>query len=221
MRLADSVSRLRLIAKRLGWAYALLWLFASVGRHFRLHVFIVSIHPTDHKRTFASVNAASPDAHLLTRDEVVHFFNHDEGYGYSRAFAAEALSRGDRCVGVFEHGRLVWYCWYAREAAPVFDDVEAVTDWPFLYAYNAFTESAQRGRGLFEIGVHASARIFASEGFRGFTAYVEAHNPPPLITSRRMGDPVIGFVFLYRGARGVRWAATPGCRQAGFRIRRK
>ena len=91
-----------------------------------------------------------------------------------RAFAVDALSRGHRCFGLLEHGRLLWYCWYARGPAPVFDEVDAVVDFPFMYGYNAHTHSDHRGRGLHRMGVNASARTFAREGYRAFTAYIEA-----------------------------------------------
>jgi hypothetical protein len=151
----------------------------------------------------------------------VRFFNLVDGQSYSRAFAIEALSRGDRCFGVFEDGRLLWYCWYAREAAPIFDDVDAAADFPSVYVYNAHTDAAHRGRGLHRIGVESSARFFAREGYRAFTAYIEVLNLAPLIAARKMGERVEGLVLLYRSARGVRWIASPGCRKAAFRVCRR
>jgi hypothetical protein len=47
-------------------------------------------------------NAAGLEGHALTPAEVLEFFNRTEGYGYSRAFAIDALARGDRCFGLFE-----------------------------------------------------------------------------------------------------------------------
>jgi hypothetical protein len=217
-RLASVASTVRFVAKRLGWAHALLWLCATSLRRLSLHIFVVATQPFDDDQR--EVNAAGLEAHLLTCDEVMYLFNRDEGYGYSRAFAADALSRGDRCVGLFEHGRLVWYCWYARGAAPVFDDVEAVADWPFVYAYNLYTDSARRGCGLNEIGVNASARIFAREGYRAFSAYIEADNLPMLIAARKKGDSFVGFMILHRRIGPAPWFVTRGCRQAGFRVRR-
>ena len=140
---------------------------------------------------------------------------------YSRAFALEALERGDRCFGVFEDGRLLWYCWYARAAAPIFDDVDATADFPYLYVYNAHTDPAHRGRGLHRIGSESSARFFAAEGYRAFTAYIEVLNLAALIAARKMRERAEGLVVLYRSARGVRWIASPGCRKAAFRVRRR
>ena len=48
----------------------------------------------------------------------------------------------------------------------MFDDVDVVSEFPFLYAYNAHTDPAYRGRGLHRIGVVASGRFFAREGYR-------------------------------------------------------
>ena len=125
----------------------------------------------------------------------------------------DALSRGDRCFGLFEDKRLLWYCWYARESAPAHDDVDVVADFPFLYAYNAHTDAAHRGRGLHRIGVMASARFFAREGYRAITAYMEAHNLAPLIAARTMGEPFVGLSVSTAAGGRVRWFATPGCRR--------
>jgi hypothetical protein len=219
-RLRNIASTLSLTAKRLGWSQTLLWSLASLGRRFSTHIFVVATHPFEDGES----DDASGDGlagRLLTGDDVVQFFDRTEGYSYSRSFAIDAISRGDRCFGVFEDGRLLWYCWYARGAAPIFDDVDAVADFPFLYAYNAHTDADHRGRGLHRIGVKLSARFFAQEGYRAFTAYMEAHNLAPQIAARRMGERFVGFVALYRATARVRWFATRGCRSAAFRIQRR
>jgi hypothetical protein len=90
-----------------------------------------------------------------------------------------------------------------------------------MYGYNAHTDRDHRGRGLHRLGVSASGRVFAREGFRTFTAYIEADNLAPLIAARRMGEPVVGFAVVYRLFGRVRWLATPGCQNGGFRILRR
>jgi hypothetical protein len=217
-RLANIASSVRITAKRLGWLHTLLWSSASLGRRFSIHIFVVTVHDIDENEGRDDPNAVGFEGHLLTPDEVLRSFNRTEGYSYSRAFAIDALARGDRCFGLFEGERLVWYCWYARASAPAFDDVDVVSEFPFLYAYNAYTDADRRGRGLHRIGVVASGRFFAREGYRAITAYMEAHNLPPLIAARAMGERFVGFVVLRRGAQRVRWFATRGCRDAVFRI---
>jgi hypothetical protein len=219
-RLLNIASTIRLTVKRLGWSRTLLWSFASLGRRFSTHIFVVTTHPFEDGEAACDADTQSLEGRLLTCDDVVQFFNRTEGYSYSRSFAIDALARGDRCFGLFEDERLLWYCWHAREAAPIFDDVDAVADFPFLYAYNAHTDADHRGRGLHRIGVALSARFFASEGYRAFTAYIEAHNLAPQIAAQRMGERFVGFVVLHRPAGRVRWFATGGCRTA-FRIRRR
>lgn len=221
-RLRNIASSVRLTAMRLGWARTLLWFCASVTRRFSTHFFVVASHPFDHVETdVIDPNAEGFEGRLLTSDEVVQSFTRTEGFSYSRSFAIEALSRGDRCFGIFEGERLLWYCWYARNAAPVLDDVDVLADFPYLYAYNAHTDAEHRGRGLHRIGVQLSARFFATEGYRAFTAYMEAHNLAPQIAAHRMGETIVGFVALYRKSDGVRWFATRACRDGAFRLQRR
>jgi len=220
-RLSNVAATLRLTAKRLGWRHTLLWSCASLGRRFSTHIFMVTTHPIAEEEADLPVNVEGFECRLLSDEEAVRRFDRGDGQSYSRAFAMEALSRGDRCFGVFEDGQLLWYCWYAREAAPIFDDVDAAADFPSIYVYNAHTDGAHRGRGLHRVGVESSARFFAREGYRAFTAYIEVLNLAPLIAARKMGERVEGFVALYRSARGVRWIASPGCRKAAFRVRRR
>ena len=195
---------------------------ATIGRRLSLlHIFIVTTHRIDDEQSNIDVSTPGLEGRLLTSDDVERFFDRNEGYGYLRAFATDALARGHRCFGVLERGRLLWYCWYANGPATVFDDVEVVVDFPFMYGYNAHTHSDHRGRGLHRLGVNASARTFASEGYCAFTAYIEADNLAPLIAARRMGERVVGFAVVYRVLGRVRWFATSGCQRGGFRIQRK
>ena len=220
-RLSNVASTFRVVAKRLGWPHTLLWSCASLGRRFSTYFFVVTIHSIDDDEARTSPETAGLEGRLLSRDDVMRFFNRAEGYSYSRPFAVEALSRGDRCFGLFEGDALLWYCWYAREAAPVFDDLDVVAEFPFIYAYNAYTDSAFRGRGLHRVGVEQSARFFAREGYRGITAYIEAHNVAPLIAARNMGERFVGFAAVHQTAGRSRWLATRGCRKAAFRLQRR
>lgn len=220
-RLSNVAATLRLAARRLGWMHTLLWLCASIGRRFSTHFFVVSTHPFPEDEPDRDANIEGFEGRLLSHDEVMRFFDRADDESYSRAFALEALARGDRCFGVFEEGRLLWYCWFARAAAPIFDDVDATADFPYLYVYNAHTDPAHRGRGLHRIGSESSARFFAAEGYRAFTAYIEVLNLAALIAARKMRERAEGLVVLYRSARGVRWIASPGCRKAAFRVQRR
>jgi hypothetical protein len=218
-RLANIASTVELCAKRLGLRHLLLWVVAALGRRFSVHVFVVVVRPIDAEPTDLDAAASGLEARLLTPGDVARFFDREQGH-YRRAFAADALARGDRCFGVLQDGHLLWYCWYGRASVPVFDDLNVLVEFPFLYAYNAYTDVAHRSRRLHTIGVAASARFFAREGYRAFTVYIEATNLPPLIASRRMGERAVGFAALRRTARGVRWFTTPGCKTGGFRLMR-
>jgi hypothetical protein len=220
-RLANVAHTIEVVTKRLGFGHLLLWLVAALGRRFSIHIFVVTTHPLDDAPVEFDAATSDLEARLLTCQDVARFFDREHGHCYQNAFAADALARGDRCFGIFNGQRLLWYCWYARGPAPVFDGMNAAVDFPFLYVYNAHTDDGYRARRLHSLGSQASGRFFAREGYRAFTAYIEATNLPPLIASRRMGERFVGFAIVRRTARSVRWFATPGCKRAGFRLTRK
>jgi hypothetical protein len=219
-RLGDLLSRVRTVARRLGWAHVFLWWCAALGRRVSsLRIFIVLVH---------SFEAAPlpPDetgelvARFLTTDEVECYAS-DEDFRYSQAFASDALSRGDRCFGVFYGETLLCYCWYATGAAPVFEDIEVAVAHPYVYGYNAYTAGSHRGKGLHRIGVVAAKQEYRREGMRGFIAYIEADNLAPLTAAYRMGEELAGFVVFVKLFGRLRWFATPGCRQIGFTVHRR
>ncbi len=219
-RIGRVASTLRFVARRLGWPYAWLWLCTVIGRRFSLHLFVVTTHQFDNEDGRAPLDPDGPTSRVLTHDEVMGFFARDEGSSYSRAFAAEALARGHRCAGIVENERLLWYCWFARGPAPVFDGMEVEVDRPFLYGYNVCTDVAHRGRRLHETGIRSAAGLFAREGFRAFTAYIEVDNLAPLIAAAKMRERFVGFAVVHVKPGAVRWLATPGCRKGGFRLLR-
>ena len=215
-RLADFASRARSVAQRLGWTHLFLWFCAALGRRVSLHIFVVMTHPIGEGKF---VNTTGLEARFLTAPEIEHYAS-EEGYRYSRAFAADALSRGHRCFGVLEGERLRYYCWIARGPAPVFDDVEVAVDPPLAYGYNAYTDPTYRGRGLHTVAVEAIGQALHIEGFRGVAAYIEADNLAPIMAAHRMGEHRAGLVVLWRLFGKFRWYASPGCGKSGFRVGR-
>ena len=214
-RLRNAASRARSVVQRLGWTHAALWLCSTIGRRASIHFFVIAIHPTDDDVRVEQTHGF--EVRFLTPDEIVHFAS-DEGYRYSRAFASEAMARGDRCFGILDRGRLVCYCWYTCAAAPVFEDIEVLVDPPFIYGYNAYTDQAYRGRGLHVLGIDGASSELRREGFTAITAYIESDNLAPLMAARKMGERFVGFVVLFRAFRRFRWFATSGCRKAGLRV---
>ena len=217
-RLRNAASRARHVVQRLGWTHAALWLCSAVGRRASIHFFVITIHPI--ANDLRVDQTLGFERRFLTPDEIMHFAS-DEGYRYSRAFASEAMARGDRCFGILERGRLICYCWYAAGAAPVFEDIEVLVEAPFIYAYNAYTDQAYRGRGLHIFGIDAASSEFQREGFTDITAYIESDNLAPLMAARKMGERFVGFVVLFRAFGRFRWFATPGCRNAGLSVMRR
>ena len=218
-RLVNLLSRVRAVANRLGWAHVFLWFCAAVARRVSsVRIFVVLVHPFD--SPVASEEPGELDARFLSREEVERYAS-DEDFRYSAAFASEALSRGDRCFGVFIGKSLLCYCWYAAGAAPVFEDIEVAVTHPYVYGYNAYTDAVHRGKGLHRLGIIAAKRQFRREGVRGFVAYIEADNVAPLTAAYRMGEELVGFVLFAKLFGKMRWFATPGCREIGFTVHRR
>jgi hypothetical protein len=217
-RLINAVARARYAVQRLGWTHAALWLCSAIGRRASVHFFVITIHPIDDDAR--ADHTLDFELRFLTPDEIIHFAS-EEGYRYSRAFASEAMTRGDRCFGILDQGHLVCYCWYAYGAAPVFEDIEVLVDSPLIYGYNAYTDQAYRGRGLHILGINSASSELRREGCTAIVAYIESDNLAPLMAARRMGERFVGFVVLFRAFGRFRWFATSGCRKAGFRVRRR
>ena len=218
-RLGNLLSRVRPVAKRLGWMHVFLWLCAALARRVSsVRIFVVLLHPFD--SPVASEEPGDLDARFLSPDEITRYAS-DEDFRYSAAFASEALSRGDSCFGVFIENSLLCYCWYAAGPAPVFEDIEVAVAHPYIYGYNAYTDAVHRGKGLHRLGVIAAKRQFRREDVRGFVAYIEADNVAPLTAAYRMGEERAGFVVFARLFGKLRWCATPGCREVGFTVHRR
>jgi hypothetical protein len=219
-RLASLMSRTRTVVQRLGWSNALLSMCSTLGRRASIHIFVITTRSLDESANTIPAVDGQLETRFLSNEEVI-LNARDQGYWYNALFADDALSRGDRCFGVLDHGRLLSYCWYARGFAPVFDDVQLSVEFPHIYGYNAFTDPAHRGGGLHIYGVLAAVHELRREGMRGVTAYIEADNLAPLMSARKMGEQFVGYVLLFRAFGKFRWLATPGCLKGGLRMSRR
>jgi hypothetical protein len=205
--------------QRLGGLHLVLWFVDRwVRKVIPLRILVVVTHAIDGVKPVAVQNGKNVVAHFLTSQGVRDCAG-EGGRWFSPAFASEALSRGDRCFGVFEGERLLYCGWYSNRPTPALSDLLVSVGPGYLYSYKAHTHAEHRGRGLHRYGVAAAAAQLAAEGeTRGIVAYIEASNVSSLLSSRTLGDEFLGFVVLSTIAGATRSVVTPACRRVGFTI---
>jgi hypothetical protein len=183
-----------------------------------LRILVVVTRPIDAVRPIGVRHIEGLTARFLTPQHARDLAQSEEGW-YSPAFADGAIAMGDRCLGVFQGDRLLSYCWYSSGPTTAFKDVLVSVDSRYRYAYKAYTDARERGRGLHGYGAAAAAAQLAAEGgVRGIVAYIEASNLSSLLSARKLGDEIVGFVALYRTGGEVRSLVTRGCATVGFRV---
>jgi len=205
--------------RRLGPFQAVLWFMDRwVRKVIPFRILVVVTHSIDGVNPIVRQNIDGLDARFLTPQDVRNFARDEDGW-YSPAFACQALAMGDQCLGVIEGRQLLSYCWYSSGPTPAFDEIVVTVGPRYRYSYKAYTDVEHRGRGLHSYGVAVAAEQLAADGdIQGIVAYIEASNVASLLSAQKIGDDVVGFVFLCRIAGRLRSFATPGCAKVGFRV---
>jgi hypothetical protein len=158
-------------------------------------------------------------ARFLDPDTVGRAFAEPEWrHEYSPAWIEAALSKGDRCFGVFDGPVLASVGWYATTPTPVTDTLSLHFDPTWVYMHRGFTARAYRGRRLHGIGMSLALREVTARGAKGLISFVECNNLQSLQSVDRMGYRVFGSIWL-AALSDRQWAwATPGCRAYRFRL---
>jgi hypothetical protein len=136
-------------------------------------------------------------------------------------FVTDALSKGDRCLGILDGGTLVAYTWYSHLPTRIFPaDLVLHFDESYVYLYKAFTRTPYRGRRLHGIGKTLALQEYLSLGFRGLLSAVEYLNFSSLKSVKRIGGRLFGSIYVSGAFGHYLVYRSRGCRRFGFRLER-
>jgi ribosomal protein S18 acetylase RimI-like enzyme len=158
---------------------------------------------------------------FLDRETLVRAASAEAAEDMDVAFIDAALSRGDRCYGLVEEGKVVSYGWYSTRPTEVTDDLELRFDPSYAYMYKGFTLPSHRGQRLHGIGMARALRALTEEGLKGLVSYVRSNNFASLKSCYRMGYKDFGQIVIVRFRGRVRSYATRGCSRYDFRVEPK
>ena len=163
--------------------------------------------------------AAPAGTRLRLLEEIeVHERCADPELGLAASKVAAAHSRGDRCVGAFENGRLVGYCWLAFAPVPLLDGVWVDFFADAVWTYKSFVRPSHRGRGI-AAGLYRCADSLCRDRGRSVSLLcVEIRNRPSARAARRAGYVRAGYAgYFCRGGR-LAPAYSPAGKRAGLRF---
>lgn len=152
---------------------------------------------------------------------MVREFAKDPESDMSEGFLSEALSKGDECFGILDHGSLAAYSWYSSKPTRIRPRGLAVHfDEPYIFMYKGFTRDRYRGQRLHAIGKTMALQAYKDRGFRGMISNVDYNNFASLKSARRMGARLIGEVYILAALEHYLIYISRGCRRFGLRIER-
>jgi GNAT superfamily N-acetyltransferase len=138
----------------------------------------------------------------------------------SRNFIDSALSSG-LCVAAFVDSKLVAFSWSAFTQVKMNEELWVGFDWPYRYAYKAYTHPEHRGRGIIEAILYYSDDICLDRGFTHSIAYVETDNYPSISAGSKLGNRRVGYVGYLRLFRRSYPFRTRGAKKHSFRFYRR
>lgn len=128
----------------------------------------------------------------------------------------ESITRGDRCYGIVDGGKLAAFGWYANHPTPLDDQLRMHVDARYHFMHRGFTAPGYRGQRLHGIGMARALRDLNEHGPSELVSHVEVNNFASLRSCERMGYEQIGHLAAARVA--GRWLlyASSGCRNYGM-----
>jgi hypothetical protein len=138
-------------------------------------------------------------------------------HDFTPEFLDRAITRGDRCYGIFEGATLASYGWYAEQPTEINEHYMLHFDPAFTYMFKGYTLPAYRGKRLHAVGMCRALRAFTEEGKKGLVSYVASNNFASLRSVARMGYQIFGDLYLVRTAKHALAFASSGCLAFGVR----
>ncbi|GFO66554.1 hypothetical protein GMLC_01330 [Geomonas limicola] len=133
-----------------------------------------------------------------------------------REFACRAFAKGDRCYGVLDGTTLVHFSWFAVTPTVVTDGFSLRFPETGAYLYNAYTDTAYRGRQLFPFAVQQAMRFYLEQGYEKLLTIIAANNFGSINGVVRIGFLPVGRFVLLPVHRRV--LTSGGCHRHGIRL---
>lgn len=193
------VDDIALHAQRWGWRHTLHWLLMRMlVRCLRVTVYVVHVRPRSGVILPPQVDCqiVQLDAPQLTS------LCADPQLDLTSAFVADALARGDICVGAMRDGELLSYVWEAFTTTPLFEDLSISFSAPYRFGYKAFTAEASRGLHLQDAIAWMTDCLSDRHGRHCAISVLETHNYPSRRANLRRGNTPAGFIVC------ARWSAA-------------
>ena len=138
-------------------------------------------------------------------------------HAFTPEFLDRAITRGDRCYGIFEGDTLASHGWYAQQSTEINEHYMLHFDSDHTYMFKGYTLPAYRGKRLHAVGMCRALLAFTEEGKKGLVSYVASNNFASLRSVARMGYQIFGNLYLVRTAKHALAFASGGCLPYGVR----
>ncbi len=144
---------------------------------------------------------------VFGRDDVLAISQLEERKGYvNERYVVDSLDKGDTCLGVKRHGKIVAFTWYslARSDSQIYPVTMKPNE---AYLYDMYVVKAYRGVNIAPILRYRTYEVLTSMGRDTFYSVTELSNAASIRFKQKLGaQPVllgiyIRFVNRYR----VRW----------------
>jgi len=136
-------------------------------------------------------------------------------------FLSAAERRGDHCVCAFYAGELVSYVWRAYSTTPLQDGIDLQLGEGYRYGYKALTLASHRGLRLQQsITLHSDITDYP-RGFRYALSYIATHNYASIISDKRRGNEIIGFIVWISNRLFTLCYTSPGGKRRGIKLVRR
>jgi hypothetical protein len=149
-------------------------------------------------------------------------FAKDPDCDMTQEFVAEAVAKGDECLGILDGPTLAAYSWYSsKPTRTIPQELFIHIDSRYIYMYKGYTRERYRGQRLHAIGKTLALQMYMARGLRGMISLVEFRNSDSLRSAKRMGARDVGSFYILGVFGHFLIYRTRGCRKFGIRIERE
>lgn len=128
----------------------------------------------------------------------------------------QACENGDRCMAVFDRGKLASYGWYSNQPTDINEELRLRFRDDYVYMYKGFTRDEYRGQRLHAIGMTLAVTEYLALGYRGIVSLVASNNFSSLKSCYRMGYRDVGKIYGVKIMGRYRLHHGKGCDEYGL-----